>query len=338
MGSHRPRAGSRALSPRGVVLAVDGGNTKTIAIAAGLDGTVLGTGTAGCSNIYAPAAWEADPLGELERAARGALAAAGAAGSDVAFAVLSLSGADWPEDFGYLAGEARRRLDLRHCLVLNDAIGALRCGTPDGVGVSAVCGTSGALGARRADGATWHLGFWPRRSAGHALGHEALRAVEEAGLGLAPATSLTPILTALHGADDALGMTHARTRRDARIAPASPTLAAIVLDEAEAGDAVALAIVSGVARQLGEYAAVCARRLGMFERPYTLVLAGGLLHHPSRVIPEAIARLHPNATIVRAQVEPGVGALLWALDLAGADVPPEIVAGSLPASLFTSAR
>ena len=180
----------------GILLAVDGGNTKTVAIAAGRDGTVLGTGTAGCSNIYAPAEWEADPLGQLERAARGALEAAGAAGGDVAFAVLSLSGADSPEDFGYLADEARRRLALPHCLVLNDAIGALRCGTPGGVGVSAVCGTSGALGARRADGATWHLGFWPRHGAGHALGHEALRAVEEAGLGLAPSTSLTPHLAA----------------------------------------------------------------------------------------------------------------------------------------------
>jgi hypothetical protein len=36
-------------------------------------------------------------------------------------------------------------------------------------------------------------------------------------------------------------------------------------------------------------------------------------------------------------VELGVGALLWAIDLAGADVRPEVVAGSLPAGLFRSA-
>jgi N-acetylglucosamine kinase-like BadF-type ATPase len=332
------RPGSSGTPPGDVLLAVDGGNTKTVAIAAGLDGKILGTGAASCSNIYAPLDWQADPLGELEGAAREALAAAGAGGGDVAFAVLSLSGADWPEDFDYLADEARRRLGLRHCLILNDAIGALRCGTPDAVGVSAICGTSGALGARRADGATWHLGFWPRRSAGHALGHEALRAVEEAGLELAPPTSLTPVLTALHGAGDGLGMTHTRTQREGRVRLLPPALASIVLDEAEAGDAVARGIVSGVAHRLGEYSAVCARRLGMFDQPYTLVLAGGLLRHPSRLIPDTIARLHPNATAVCATVEPGVGALLWALDLAGADVQPHAVAATLPPGLFRSAR
>ena len=67
-------------------------------------------------------------------------------------------------------------------------------------------------------------------------------------------------------------MTHARTRRASRIAPLPPTLAGLVLDEAEAGDAIALAIVSASRHRLGEYAAVCARRLGMFEQPYTLVL------------------------------------------------------------------
>ena len=34
------------------VLAVDGGNTKTIAIVAALDGTILGAGRGGCGDIY----------------------------------------------------------------------------------------------------------------------------------------------------------------------------------------------------------------------------------------------------------------------------------------------
>ena len=34
------------------VLGVDGGNTKTIAIVAALDGTILGTGRGGCGDIY----------------------------------------------------------------------------------------------------------------------------------------------------------------------------------------------------------------------------------------------------------------------------------------------
>ncbi len=34
------------------VLAVDGGNTKTIALVAALDGTILGAGRGGCGDIY----------------------------------------------------------------------------------------------------------------------------------------------------------------------------------------------------------------------------------------------------------------------------------------------
>src|SRR5205807_10529707 len=34
------------------VLAVDGGNTKTIALVAALDGTILGAGRGGCADIY----------------------------------------------------------------------------------------------------------------------------------------------------------------------------------------------------------------------------------------------------------------------------------------------
>ena len=34
------------------VLGVDGGNTKTIALVAALDGTILGAGRGGCGDIY----------------------------------------------------------------------------------------------------------------------------------------------------------------------------------------------------------------------------------------------------------------------------------------------
>ena len=42
----------------------------------------------------------------------------------------------------------------------NDAIGALRAGTPDGVGVAITCGTGIAIGARNHDGREWYSGNW----------------------------------------------------------------------------------------------------------------------------------------------------------------------------------
>ena len=90
------------------VLGLDGGNTKTVAIVAGLDGVVLGTGPAGCGDIYGSTAEAA--LSEIDAAIDGALAEAGRSREDVVAAGCSLAGADWPEDYEFLDAEMRRRL------------------------------------------------------------------------------------------------------------------------------------------------------------------------------------------------------------------------------------
>src|SRR6185436_3386584 len=119
-----------------LVLGGDGGNTKTIAVVVTGEGAVLGTGRAGCGDIHN---------------ARGPEAA-----------VAEITGADWPEDFDYLRRELRDRLDLSEVPeIVNDAVGGLRCGTDDMVGVSVVIGTYSALAGRNAAGELFHFGFWP---------------------------------------------------------------------------------------------------------------------------------------------------------------------------------
>jgi N-acetylglucosamine kinase-like BadF-type ATPase len=77
------------------VLAVDGGNTKTIAVVAGADGRVLGTGRAGCADIYnAPTPDRA--LDAIAAAVGAALAEAGMRADELAAAAFGLAGADWP--------------------------------------------------------------------------------------------------------------------------------------------------------------------------------------------------------------------------------------------------
>ena len=91
-----------------------------------------------------------------------AIAAAG--GGEVACAYYSLAGADWPADYAFYEEELSRRIPARRTVVVNDAIGAIRCGPDDGVGCSFVCGTGTALGARPADGRLWHVSCSRRRS------------------------------------------------------------------------------------------------------------------------------------------------------------------------------
>src|SRR2546427_1143018 len=85
----------------GLVLGVDGGNTKTVAVVVDREGRVRGAGRAGDSNIYSTTSPEA-AVAEIEAAAARALEAADADSAAVEAAVFSLSGADWQEDIDYL--------------------------------------------------------------------------------------------------------------------------------------------------------------------------------------------------------------------------------------------
>src|SRR5437016_515047 len=140
------------------ILAVDGGNTKTIALVAALDGTILGAGRGGCADIYnaeAGTGWPdsaAAAMANVEYAVVGALQAAQVKASDLVTAVFSMAGADWPEDFAYIRAAMDDRGFGHTILVQNDALGILHAGSADATGVSVVCGTGAATGARSADG------------------------------------------------------------------------------------------------------------------------------------------------------------------------------------------
>jgi len=157
-----------------LVLGVDGGNTKTVALVARGDGTVIGSGRAGCADVYGAESPEA-AIEAIVSAVADALTVSGVPGSALDAAVFCLAGADWPEDYALHHRELTSRIGLaRTATVYNDAIATLRAGTPDAVGVAAVVGTGGAIAGRNERGETWHLGFWPDSCGARPLGREAL--------------------------------------------------------------------------------------------------------------------------------------------------------------------
>jgi N-acetylglucosamine kinase-like BadF-type ATPase len=303
----------------GLLLGVDGGNTKTIAVVARPDGTVVGVGSGGCGDIHNAASPEV-ALDEIHRACAQALRSAGVDASELGAAAFSLAGADWPEDFAVLENELTRRMQLATApIVVNDAIGAIRCGTGDGVGVAVVCGTHGTAGARNAAGDVYHFGFWPDDTGATGLAAHALAAVWRAELGIGPETSLTARALARWDAADPVELLHAFTRL-ADPVPASEhaLFADAVLDEAEEGDAVAVEIVRLVGTWLGDYARVTAARTGQLGSPFPLVLCGGVLRHSSSLLREAILDRVPEADPVYPAIEPVGGAVLLAGDAIGA--------------------
>ena len=147
--------------------------------------------------------------------------------------------------------------------VVNDAIGALRAGTGDGVGISVVVGTGGCVGATGRDGREWHSSWWALHTGAWAIGSDALHAVYEAELGIAPPTGLTTETLELFGAPDVEGVLHAFTRRGGRRSWDAALLAPAVLRLAREGDGVALAIVRSHGAKLGDVARIAGLKVGL---------------------------------------------------------------------------
>jgi N-acetylglucosamine kinase-like BadF-type ATPase len=320
---------------RSLLLGVDGGNTKTVALVADAGGHIIGFARSGCSDIYG-AGPEAG-LAELDQAVNGALQRANARPEDVLVAAFSLAGADWPEDFAFLRSQITHRLHRLQALILvNDAIGALRAGTADGVGVSVVCGTGSAIGAKSADGKAWHASFWGEDLGAVTIGQRAIRSIIRSELGLQPPTGLTARALDALGAMSVQELLHAVTRRGAQPSRFLAGLAQHVLDAAEDDDTMARRIVEDMGVALGSYAGAAARQVGLSDGPFTLVLAGGVFRHPSTTLRAAILSAVPMAHPTQAELEPAVGALLLAFDETGQRVDSAVIQSTLPSiGLFT---
>jgi N-acetylglucosamine kinase-like BadF-type ATPase len=202
--------------------------------------------------------------------------------------------------------------------VVNDALGALRAGTPDGVGLAVVCGTGGCVGARSAEGKAWHSSWWGLDTGGGAIGSAALGAVFAAELSMAPPTSLTRAALEFYDAGTVEELLFSFMRRHGRPAAERAWFAPAVLREAAAGDPVAGDIVAEQGRRLGEVARAAVRVVGL-DGPFPLVLLGGVFRGAGAELlrAELQARV-PDGVPVATRFEPAAGALLTAFDLIGA--------------------
>ena len=323
-----------------LVLGVDGGNTKTLALVARSDGVIIGTGRAGCGDIYGAESPTA-AITEIGRAVDMALRKAGAQPQELDAGAFSLAGADWPEDFRLLEDAMRACGYGQNIVIVNDAMGALRAGSPDGTGVAVACGTGAAIGARGTDGRIWHSSFWQVPQGAADLSKQALRAVYRAELGIDSPTTLTERLLAAFAAHSVEEVLHRLTARDTPRPESARQLVRPLFDAAESGDATAHRIIISHGKALGDYAVVAARKVGLLEAPFPLVLTGGVLRHPSPLLRDAlVARVYeaaPGAHAIQSRFEPAAGAVLLALDLALIEVDAALLGRletTLPGTTF----
>ena len=307
-----------------IVIGVDGGTTKTIALVADQQGDVLGAARGGGSN------WSGEnvdiPMAVVVETVRKALAEAHVAQADLG--VFCLAGADWPEDHTLRANILASANIARQVVVKNDSFGGLRAGTHQPYGIIIAAGTGMNAAVITPDGREWAFGYYQTDGGGSDIARHAFVAVLRGEDGRGQPTLLTRLILARLGFPTVEAMLRARVAHQIPEADYF-SLCPLVFEAACQGDEVACAIIEKQGLVLAEYATALIRRFGMQNLVFDVVLAGSVFkgRGPLLVdtITQAVHRLTPLPNIVRAQFEPAVGSLLLAYDTLGIPVTNELL-------------
>jgi len=295
-------------------IAIDGGSSNSTGLLAKEDFQVVSRASAGCANyhVVGVAGTEKTLLSIIESLC----SAAGVSPKEIQGFCFALSGVSRPRDFRSIEELLRRYLLHKRSKIISDAEAALLGGTARAEGIVIISGTGSVVFGRTASGKTMKIGGHGHLigdpGSGYDLGIRALRAVLASAEGRAEKTKLTrkildaiplkaedEIVPWLYALDDPKGAV-------ARLAPA-------VIAAAEEADIVAGQILRAAAGELADLATFTARQLGLAEKPFDIVLSGGVfLKNPpyfdlmQSVLSDKISSANP----VRPENEPAFGALV----------------------------
>lgn len=304
------------------VIAVDGGQSSTLALVATDDGRILGYGRGGASNhIHEP--------GGIERLTKalhdsigGALQDANLRADVIDAACLGLSGGP------LIALEIGRwLLPAAQITVHKDLVTAWAGAGLGQPGVIIIAGTGAAAYGRLADEREVRAGGWGYlmgdEGSAYDIGIAALKAAACASDGRGPLTALSERIPA-HLAVDNLRAVHGLIYSEQISRPQIAGLAAVVGQAAHDGDGVARSLLAQAGEHLGRAAAAVIEALDMAEDGLPVYVTGGVFAAgdyvlgPLRVVVESVS---PASTVSAARYPQVVGALLLAL--AALDIEPQ---------------
>jgi N-acetylglucosamine kinase-like BadF-type ATPase len=294
------------------VIGVDGGNTKTELAVATVDGGVVARVTGPGSNSHGIGA-------EAVAGIISALADEAGVGKPADHGAFFLCGADVPEDVEELRAAVVATGVARNVVVDNDTFALLRAGTDRADAVAVVCGAGINSVGRSGDGRVarypalgWETGDW---GGAEMLGREALSLAARAEDGRGRETVLVERIRGHFGAPtvESVGIdVHYRQLSQARLGE----LATLVVAAADEGDAVASELVDRLAGEISLLARKALRVLELVEAD--VVLGGGMLRGEPVLFERVRALLPAGAVPVVLKESPVCGAVLTALDAAGA--------------------
>lgn len=297
----------------GVILGVDGGNSKTALLTATTGGELLSYVRGPGTNSHSIGA---DGVAEVIAG----LVAEAAFDPPADHAVFFLCGADVPADIESLTLAMRERRWSKDVRVDNDTFALLRAGSDAPDAIAVICGAGINVVGRGADGRIarypslgWETGDW---GGSEMLGREVLRLAARAEDGRGEPTVLAEIVRSHFGAaavEEVGADVHYKRMPMSRLGELAPA----VMRAAADGDAVAWSLVDLLATEIVLMTLRAMKDLGVEKAD--VVLGGGMLQSGDGLLYQLVTeRLPLGARPVPSRDEPVLGAALAALDAAGA--------------------
>ncbi|MGE3439353.1 MAG: N-acetylglucosamine kinase [Blastocatellales bacterium] len=311
-----------------VILAIDGGGSRTRCRAITRESRTLGAGEGGASNhlLVAPEIVKTS----LEEAINAALDQAQLRRTDVVCVSAGLAGVDYDGSGAVEMEELFRELGFANAVINADMVIAHAGALGGEPGVLALAGTGSAILGIDASGRRIKIGGWGPvygdEGSAWRISQTALIAAARAYDGRGPQTALLPAITQALGLRD-FKVTVARIYIEKMEPREIAALSRVVYEMAEAGDEVARNIFLRAGEDLAEGAAAALRQLDLTGERRVVSYQGSVLTTCSLVrerFSEALRRQFPNVSIPPPRATPVFGAYLLGCEALGWPFPVEL--------------
>jgi N-acetylglucosamine kinase-like BadF-type ATPase len=307
-----------------IILGVDGGGSKTHALAVNEHGEVLGIGQGSASGYHSLGIDHSMTV--IRDTIKQALG-----DQQPDYAVFCLACCDSPNDESRLTQGIEKVGITPQFALLNDTFAAFRAGTSHTYGAAIICGTGINACAIAPDGRMAKFyslgsltGDW---GGGYSLGEAACGAIYRADDMRGEPTMLTDMVMKALG-ETSLAVLADRITDKKLLHDEIATLSPLVFQAADAGDKVARDIIIRLGDEIGVTAISMMCKLDMLNLELDLVLAGAVMYGQGPLLMDTVntkvLRANPRTNIKRLRVRPVVGAALLAYDALGLPAPESL--------------
>ena len=304
------------MTVRSYVAGIDGGASKTVAVIADCNGTILGEGRAGPSN-YHNIGVHAATLAINEALKRARAKAGLSAKPDIG--VVALAGIDSKQDMITASRFVKNAGIAKRSIVIHDSVAAIHATTKGKPGIVVNSGTGSFAAGMNGEGTYARAGGWGYiagdEGSAYEIGLNAIKMAFRSFDGREDDTELTEILKKRFLVKEIDGLV-SKIYHDGLTVEQIAAVAHEVIRLARR-DKVSRRILNEAGTQLGELVCTVAVRLNMTKLRFPVAAVGGNFRSGDclmRALKSKVRTCCPRASVTYVHVEPALGSLTIALD------------------------